>query len=197
MGPLRSWLGVVSIFGVVWQMLVRGPTLLVSILHVEEVPLMRVRFWLLVSAFWLAVAACSESHDTAPVGSAAGGQGGGAAQAAGGRAATAGAGGKGGSPGGGQGSGCGACVGTNLFGFALPACCTTESKCGFDLTAVGLPCLEAHAAGNLDSQCPDQMLVGFTFKGCCRPDKTCGALDTMVGLGCASIPGVTTTECVP
>lgn len=145
---------------------------------------MGVRFWLLVSAVWLAVTACSDSHDTALAGSEAGG------------AATA---GKGGALGGGQGSGCGMCSGTNLFGTTVPGCCTSDSKCGFDLTAAGFPvCLEANAPGNLDSQCPDQTLAGvIPLKGCCRPDKTCGALDTTLGFGCASLPGVTATTCVP
>jgi hypothetical protein len=147
---------------------------------------MGVRFWLLVFAAWLAVTACSESHDTAPASGDAAGQGSGAA-------------GQGGSPGGGQGSGCGACTGTNLFGTTVPGCCTSDSKCGFDLTAAGFPvCLEANAPGNLDSRCPDQTLAGILpLKGCCRPDKTCGALDTTLGFGCATLPGVTATSCVP
>jgi hypothetical protein len=137
--------------------------------------------------------ACSESHDvdrdTEGLTAGGGGDGG-----AGGSA-------KGGAGGGGGGSelDCGACAGSNIFGFALPACCTAAGKCGTDLSSFGLAaCQESNAPGEVNSACPSQSIAGFlTLDGCCKPDKTCGAYDTYLGLGCVTTGEGSPSSCTP
>lgn len=87
---------------------------------------------------------------------------------------------------------------TSVLG-AVPACCTSDGKCGLSLAGLGLgQCTERDAPGMLDEACPDQSIGGFlTFSGCCRPDGTCGALDTMLGLGCVSMGGANAEKCDP
>jgi hypothetical protein len=154
--------------------------------------------------------ACTESHDiggdqeelggtaAGHAGSAAG-RGGSAGRA--GSAATAGRAAASGSSGSVDCSGS-SCSGTNVFGlFQVSGCCTTDNKCGFDLsTLLGTPgCSEQNSPGAADTSCPTSSLAGFlTLDGCCKPDGTCGALDTLVGLGCvaASDTGMV-TKCTP
>jgi hypothetical protein len=132
--------------------------------------------------------ACSESHDIDR-------------DSEGLTAGTGGEGGEGGSGGGGGGAelGCGTCAGSNVFGFALPGCCTDAGKCGTDLSSIGLGgCQEANAPGTVNAACPSQSIAGFlTLEGCCKPDKTCGAYDTYLGLGCVATGNGSPTSCVP
>jgi collagen type I/II/III/V/XI/XXIV/XXVII alpha len=93
---------------------------------------------------------------------------------------------------------CGTCNAASVFGglISAPACCTTDNKCGLDLTSLGMAgCAEQNAAGTLDASCPAQSLSGISFQGCCRPDGTCGSLDTYLGLGCVAGTGATPTAC--
>lgn len=147
------------------------------------------------------LSACTESHDVdEPGGSDEGGSGGSRAQSG---ASGAGRGGSGNSNPGGSGAStapmeCGgtACT-ANAF---LPACCTSDEKCGLSLSGFGLGegCSEMNAAGAADTACPGQNLGGFLqLDGCCRPDGTCGVLDTFAGLGCASLGTEMAMRCEP
>jgi len=145
-------------------------------------------------------AACSSSHDVAGSGQAlAGGRGGTAAEA--GRAGEASlSGGRAGSAGGSATVSCGSktCMGSNVFGVALPGCCTADGKCGLDLGSVGFGgCEEANAPGAANAACPSQTIAGILpLSGCCKPNGTCGALDTFLGLGCISLDAGA-TSCKP
>lgn len=71
---------------------------------------------------------------------------------------------------------------------AVPACCSTNDKCGADLPASvaatigGVPvgCYEAGQAGNLDCDCPAYEFTNpltqqpAAFPGCCTPSGKCG-----------------------
>jgi hypothetical protein len=144
--------------------------------------------------------ACTSSHDVEASGQALFGGTGGTVSTSGtggsqaGRSGVAGGAGRaaGGSGGGAAAVSCGGatCPGTNIFGVALPACCTTDDKCGVDLASVGFAatCQEANAPGNANPACPSQTVAGILpLSGCCRPDGTCGALDNLFGLGCISV----------
>jgi len=142
--------------------------------------------------------ACTSSHDVDGSGQALVGGTGGAGGTGGSQAGRAGIAGGGGRPAGGSGRGgaaavsCGgaSCAGTNIFGVALPGCCTTDEKCGVDLASVGFAatCQEANAPGKANPACPSQTVAGILpLSGCCKPDGTCGALDNLFGLGCISV----------
>lgn len=149
-------------------------------------------------------AACTKSHDvglesasllggsgamTASAGRSAG-RGGGMAPRAGGPAAGTGV----------TTQGCGNCPAGNLLGFVMvPACCA-GTKCGLDISTLGLGsgCSESNAPGQADPSCPGSTVGGFAqLEGCCRPDGTCGALDTFLGLGCAVDSSQPVTPCKP
>jgi hypothetical protein len=147
-------------------------------------------------AGWACVVACSESHDVVGDGfPLTAGSSGSAPSASGGGGGTS------GQPAGGAKIGkCTGCVGGNLLGILqVPACCTESSKCGLDLSAIGMTgCAEANAPGAVSTECPSQSIGGFlTFEGCCRPDKTCGALDNLLGLGCFLCDPTMAKSCTP
>lgn len=182
---------------------------------------------LLLAGSLVSAGACTQSHDTeasasVPMaggggatnagrsGSGAGRSGSGAGRSgssAGGRAAAGRTGGAGRASAGSGSAGtpatvsCGGrmCAGGSSFLGAVPACCTTDAKCGLSLAGLGLgQCTERDAPGTLNEACPDQTIGGLlTLAGCCRPDMTCGALDTMLGLGCVALGGANTTACEP
>jgi hypothetical protein len=92
------------------------------------------------------------------------------------------------------------CPGGNVFGQALPGCCTSDNKCGMDVASLGFGagCAEMNAPGAVSAACPSQNLGGFLpLDGCCRPDGTCGVLDTFAGLGCTNVGATQTTRCTP
>jgi hypothetical protein len=107
--------------------------------------------------------------------------------------------GRGGAAGGGTVLGCGTCAPANLFGFIMAAaCCTSDNKCGLDLTSLGSAmCVQQNAAGTLDPNCPAGNVMGVMLQGCCRPDGTCGAMDTYLGLGCTAAASAQTVACKP
>jgi hypothetical protein len=155
--------------------------------------------WLRGCVLVAAASGCVASHDTIGDGdSLTAGTGGSAPTAASGR----GGGGTSGQgvPGGATIGKCMGCVPGNLLGFLqVPACCTTDNKCGLDLSALGMTgCAEANAEGSANAACPAQSVGGFlTFEGCCRPDKTCGSLDNILGLGCIAATGMQAKSCTP
>jgi hypothetical protein len=116
-----------------------------------------------------------------------------------GAAGRIGAAGRGGAAGGGTMLSCGTCAPANLFGFIMaPACCTSNNKCGLDLSQLGsATCVEQNAAGTLDPSCPTASVMGVMLQGCCRPDGTCGAMDTYLGLGCTAATSTETVTCTP
>lgn len=73
---------------------------------------------------------------------------------------------------------------------SVPACCSSNDKCGAELPASvaatlgGVPvgCYEANQPGNLDCDCPAYTFVNpvtqqpAAFPGCCTPSGTCGYL---------------------
>jgi hypothetical protein len=153
----------------------------------------------------LVLSACTESHDVEATSGEEGGSGGSRAQSGSGGG---GRGGSGTSTAGGNanagGSGAAAtveCGGSMCMGNAFAmACCTTDKKCGLDLSAVGFGsgCSELNAPGTANTACPSQNLMGFLmFDGCCKPDGTCGVLDTIAGLGCTSTGAAMGTRCTP
>jgi hypothetical protein len=92
------------------------------------------------------------------------------------------------------------CPGGNVFGQALAGCCTSDKKCGVDVSALGFGtgCAEMNAPGAANAACPSSNLSGvFTLEGCCRPDGTCGVLDTFAGLGCTNVGATQQTSCKP
>jgi hypothetical protein len=116
-----------------------------------------------------------------------------------GAAGRIGAAGRGGAAGAGTMLSCGTCAPANLFGFLMaPACCTSNNKCGLDLSSLGsATCVEQNAAGTLDPSCPAASVMGVMLQGCCRPDGTCGAMDTYLGLGCTAATSTETVTCTP
>lgn len=98
--------------------------------------------------------------------------------------------GKGGSGGGGNSCVATACDAAPMLpipGIMIGTCCTTDDKCGFDVSQLGMgeACLEQDAPGDLDPSCPPVSFMGIVdMAGCCRPDGTCGSQDTFLGLGC-------------
>lgn len=146
-------------------------------------------------------AACTSSHDVESSGQAlVGGRGGSGGGGAAGQAARAGSSASSAGRGGGNATlSCAGktCMGGNVFGVALPGCCTADDKCGIDLAAVGFGgCEEANAPGAANAACPSQTIAGILpLSGCCKPNGTCGGLDTFVGLGCISVSGA--ASCTP
>jgi pilus assembly protein FimV len=116
-----------------------------------------------------------------------------------GAAGRTGAAGRAGAAGGGTALGCGTCAAANLFGIIMaPACCTTDNKCGLDLTSLGSAmCVEQNAPGTLDPSCPSGAVMGVMLQGCCRANGECGTQDTYLGLGCTVSTSGTTTTCTP
>jgi hypothetical protein len=170
----------------------------------------RLRFCGLIAI--AALSACTESHDVdeTPSGSEEGGSGGSRSQSGTGGGGRGGSGNSSGGRGGsgnlsaGGSAGMAApveCGGTPCAANAfLPACCTSDGKCGLSLAGLGVGegCSEMNAAGTADTACPGQNLGGFLqLEGCCRPDGTCGVLDTFAGLGCASLGAEMATRCSP
>ena len=151
----------------------------------------------LAVGFFAVCAACTASHDVEANGQTS--AGGSADSASAGSSARA---GSGASAGAGAAS-CGDasdCEDANLFGTPVPGSCTSDGKCGMDLSGFGLGtgCAELDAPGVQDSACPSQSIGGFfTLQGCCRPDGTCGAMDTFVGLGCTSAAPGDAVSCEP
>jgi hypothetical protein len=94
---------------------------------------------------------------------------------------------------------CGAsCAAGSLLGTMLPACCTSDDKCGLDLSAFGsTSCVEKNAPGSIDTSCPDRSFALFALPGCCRSDGICGGMDTSVGLGCTTDPAAPIVTCTP
>jgi hypothetical protein len=88
-------------------------------------------------------------------------------------------------------------MGATTMAGDLPACCTTDGKCGLDLGALGGGmgggagiCLEQHSPGTLNPSCPDFNYMGFvTVPGCCKEDHTCGVMvvEAFAPLGCTDI----------
>jgi pilus assembly protein FimV len=92
---------------------------------------------------------------------------------------------------------CGTCASANVFNIlAVPACCTSDAKCGLDLSTLGIMmCVEQNAPGTLDASCPAGMTMGISMQGCCREDGTCGTMDTLLGLGCTVSTSGQTMAC--
>ena len=161
-----------------------------------------------ISAAWVlglsAVAACSSKDRTVQVASTGGAAGAGTGAMAG-SSATGGTGGGTGGTGGtgatggtsGTGGGGTVCGGANCPEYTvgglvpMPACCSSNNKCGsvVDATAAGpmgdvpLGCYEADQAGDQDCACPGHTFGGptspaafITFPGCCTPVGKCGYL---------------------
>ena len=107
----------------------------------------------------------------------------------------------GGAGGSGNVSACSPCADAMSMLGTAPACCTTDNKCGVDISGLaggqgggqgggrgggGTMCLQQNAPGTLDTSCPAYDFMGaFMIPGCCKPNKTCGVMIRMLApLGC-------------
>ncbi|HEY2734090.1 MAG TPA: hypothetical protein VGI70_08895, partial [Polyangiales bacterium] len=105
------------------------------------------------------------------VGRAGNGAAGRAGNGSAGRAGSAAAAGRGGATGGSSGAAggtalsCGTCASANIFNILpVSACCTSDNKCGLDLSSLGIAmCVEQNAPGTLDANCPAGMTMGFSM----------------------------------
>jgi hypothetical protein len=84
------------------------------------------------------------------------------------------------------------CDGPMATGSGIDDCCTTDQRCGGDLSPfqglLGLPsdrlCVQRHQPGTLDDSCPGECLWkgSPSFPGCRRPDGKCGILADQASL---------------